>query len=134
VPAPLGTPPFFVRAGSAIAANVAEQHFAKPADERGFYVFPHKGTGSFVSSTFEDDGESFRYARGQFAVWNVAVGTTTDRIKVNVTRSGSFGSMPKQVRLIFPVSEQRKVEAANGRIVSEARSAEGRVVTLATGA
>lgn len=133
VPAPLGTPPFFVRAGSAIAANVAEQHFAKPADERGFYVFPPRGAGSFVSSTFEDDGESFGYQRGQFAMWNVAVDAAADRVKVNVTHNGSFGAMPKSLKLIFPVAEQRKIEA-NGRIASDVRAAEGRVVTLETGA
>ena len=33
VPAVWGRPPLFVRAGSALPANLAVQHFSKPADE-----------------------------------------------------------------------------------------------------
>ena len=36
LPAPWDRPPLLARADSAIPLNVAEQHFAKPADQRGF--------------------------------------------------------------------------------------------------
>src|SRR5271165_5221792 len=47
LPAPWDRPPLLAKEGCAIPLNVADQHFAKPADERGFAVFPKRNEGSF---------------------------------------------------------------------------------------
>src|SRR4029077_2347591 len=100
VEAPWGQPPFFVRAGSVLPVNLAEQHFSKPAGERGFEVFPTR-EGHFVRQCFEDDGETFAHARGQSAMWRIE----GDAMRLSLTRAGPFGTPPKAVKLILPPSE-----------------------------
>ncbi len=56
-PAPYDHPPLFAREGSVVALNIAEQHFAARADERGFAIFP-VAEGTFGADIFDDDGES----------------------------------------------------------------------------
>ena len=58
LPAPWDRPPLLVREGSVLPLNLAEQHFAQPADERGFAIFPALGCDEFSDEFFEDDGES----------------------------------------------------------------------------
>lgn len=130
VPAEWGRPPLFARAGGAIAANFAEQHFAKSADQRAFYVFAPRGQGSFETSSFEDDGETDGYKRGQFATWTVGVDATATEVHVGATRSGLFSAAPKEVMLAFPASERRPIRAKAGRIAGAAQTGNGRVVTV----
>jgi alpha-glucosidase len=51
-------PVAFAIEGCAIPVNVAEQHFACPADQRAVMVFPPVGEGAFRDRFFEDDGEA----------------------------------------------------------------------------
>lgn len=131
VPAVWGRPPLFARAGGVIAANVAEQHFAKPADERGFYIFPLRGDGAAEAISFEDDGETFACERGHFAEWRISMRSTPSALDISVSRTGAFGAMPKQVKLIFPAGERRSIALAAGRGVADAVAGEGRIVTVA---
>lgn len=129
VPAEPGKPPFFVRAGSVIALNLASQQFAKPADERGFLIVPPQ-TGRSETTCFEDDGETFAFASGRFALWTVGVDAGT-ALRLSVRRSGTFGEAPKSVKLILPAGERRAVTLSEGRLVSDAMSADGRVLDVA---
>ncbi len=130
VPAVWGRPPLFARAGSVIAANLAEQHFATRADERGLYIFPLRGSGAFQGRCFEDDGETLASVRGHFAEWTVGVESTAAGVRVSASRAGAFGVMPAELKLIFPASERRQIALATGRVAGDAESAEGRIITV----
>ncbi len=106
VPAPWGRPPFFVRAGSVIAINIAEQHFARPADARAFEVFPLPDDAGFAGELFEDDGETFGYRRNVCAHWSIRA--TTQGLRLSIVRDPTM-SVPSQVSLIFPGAEQRPI-------------------------
>ncbi|MBI1211246.1 MAG: alpha-glucosidase [Alphaproteobacteria bacterium] len=129
VPAVWGKPPFFARAGSIIPANFAEQHFARSADERGFFIFP-RVAGHSDATCFEDDGETFAFVSGRFAQWSVLVEADA-ALRIGVSRSGSFGATPKTVKLVLPVSERRSVTLLNARLVHDVASPEGRVLEVA---
>jgi alpha-glucosidase len=128
VPAEWGRPPFFVRAGSALPVNLAEQHFAKPADERGFQIFPLRA-GWVEATTFEDDGVSF-VRTGQFATWTIAAETSPTALRLAVSRRGAYGETPDEVRLILPAPETRSVEVQPGALVSDSIENDGRVITI----
>ena len=96
--APYDRPPLFVREGSVIALNVAEQHFSARADTRGFGVFALR-EGSFVAEVFDDDGES-DVANGPPS-WRVEVTCTPTDVTV-VIRGGAAD-------IILPATETRRV-------------------------
>lgn len=125
VPAPWGQPPFFARAGSIIPLNVAEQHFAKPADERGFYLFPLR-EGRTEATCFEDDGETFAFQRGEFAEWFVTM-EAGESLHLSVARTGAA---PKSVKLLLPTSETRTVTLAAGTISGDTISATARILEV----
>jgi alpha-glucosidase len=116
--APWGKPPVFARAGSAIPINLAEQHFAKPAHELGFQVFPSTGAGVFETTAFEDDGETFAYKRGSFGEWKIRVETTAKAVLVTVTTSRKCRPQ-ERVRIILPAAEKREVRMTSGSIPIE---------------
>jgi alpha-glucosidase len=131
MPVAWGRPPLFARAGSVIAANFAEQHFAKPADERGFYVFPPRGAGSATSASFDDDGETFGYLHGRFVNWTVAVDATEGALDLRVAWGGAWGQRPAHVKIVLPRGERRAVRTKTGKIVADETGEAGRVVTMA---
>jgi alpha-glucosidase len=129
VPAEWGRPPLFARAGSIVPLNLAEQHFARPADERGFALFPLRH-GISEATSFEDDGETFAYASGQSARWTVRIEADA-ALRLTVTRGGSFGAVPKSVKLILPLGERRTVSLTTGRVASDHVSDGARVIEVA---
>jgi alpha-glucosidase len=115
VPAEWGRPPLFVRAGSVLPVNVAEQHFARAADERGFEIFPAVDGVPFEATFFEDDGVSFAGQRGA-ARWHVRVAPTGVRLRV----SGSLpDGLPRTAVVILPGSDGRPVACDGGRVVGD---------------
>ena len=81
-PAPWDHPPLFGRAGTAIPLNLAEQHFARPALERGLMIFPPAGDGCWSGDVFDDDGETFAYRAGGAVGWAYDVVCGLDAIEV----------------------------------------------------
>jgi alpha-glucosidase len=114
VPAPWGQPPFFVRARSVLPVNLAEQHFAKPADERGFEVYPAGEHGEFAGGTLEDDGISFNDQRNEHALWTVRAGPQDLHLRC----TGPIANKTAQVTLIFPRMEQKAI-VCNARQISD---------------
>jgi alpha-glucosidase len=93
-PAPFRRPPLFARAGSIVALNIAEQHFAERADTRTFAIFP-LATGSFEADIFDDDGEQ---ADGGHRLWRVRVTCTETEIEV---------AADAEAEIILPAGERR---------------------------
>lgn len=114
VPAAWGQPPFFVRAGRALPVNLAEQHFARPADEQGFEVFP-RADGGFAGEAFDDDGISFAYRSQGHVMWRVQADPPGHQLKMErpIAAQG-------QVTLIYPSNEPRSITCETARIVGDA--------------
>ena len=130
LPAPWDRPPLLVREGSALPLNLAEQHFAQPADQRGFALFPPRGDGEFKDTFFEDDGESEQYRSGQFGQWKITVKSTSSSLDVSVTHLGMYPPVNDEVTLLLPKQETRSLEAESATILSDLLSRDWREITL----
>jgi alpha-glucosidase len=119
VEAPMDRTPLFAREGSAIAVNLAPQHLAQRADERGFEIFPHRGRGHFEYECFEDDGESSGYREGRCWTWRLDVDSDSEGISIQIDRRGTGFDDQAETRLLFPRSEKRRINFSSGRIVSD---------------
>ncbi len=108
-------PPLFAREGSAIPLNLAEQHFNQPADQRGFWIFPPKRSGSFTADCFEDDGESEDYRQGVSASWRLSVAAEAERIEISVAKAGPW----ERLLLLLPANETRAVSLVGATIESD---------------
>jgi alpha-glucosidase len=101
-------PPLLARAGSLIAANLARQSFDSRDDRRGFYLLPLFGTGSFMATSFEDDGKSYAYKGGSFCEWCFEVRRSAKTIRVHVSRTGKLARCWSSW-LLLPRTESRAV-------------------------
>ena len=131
LPAPWNHPPLLVRAGSAIPLNLAEQHFAEPADERGFALFPPLGTGEFRDEFFEDDGESEGYRNGNYGLWHIEVSAEASSLAISVKCSGVFPPTSNMLTLLLPKQEARSLQISAARIVDDRVGTDWREVRLA---
>ncbi|HEX4180242.1 MAG TPA: glycoside hydrolase family 31 protein [Caulobacteraceae bacterium] len=120
LPAPWDRPPLLAREGGAIPVNLAEQHFARPADARGFWMFPHQGEGAFTAVSYEDDGET---RDGPDGAWRLEVRSDARTIRVTVERRGTVPD--GALTLIFPASEDRAI-SVRGHEAREDRLSDGR--------
>jgi len=119
LPAPFERPPLLARAGSAIALNLAEQHFNRPADERGFAVFPDRSGRGFVADCFEDDGESEGYREGQWGLWQLRIDDDTTGLTLGIARQGDRPPSASKLTILLPRQENRPVRTSGATIVSD---------------
>lgn len=127
--APFDRPPLLAREGSAIPLNVADQHFNKPVDQRGFAVFPHKLAGEFTATCFEDDGKSEAYRQGGFGQWKLTVTATETALSIDIGKEGAVPPWQDHLVISLPTQEKRPLSVPNGRITSdEILSSERRIV------
>jgi alpha-glucosidase len=131
VEAPMDRTPLFAHEGSAIAVNLAPQHFAQRADERGFEIFPHRGRGHFEYECFEDDGESNGYRQGRRWSWRLDVDSDSERISIQIDRRGTGFDDQAETRLLFPRNEMRPVNFSSGRILSDSVQGMNRDIRVA---
>ena len=118
LPAVGDRPPLLARAGSAIAVNVAEQHFNRPAHQQGFMVFPHQAGGSFTTEFFDDDGVSHAYKNGQSSLWKIHVQSQASVLEIAVGCSG-VQLASDIVVLLLPQHETRRL-ATDAIVISDA--------------
>lgn len=131
LPAPWDRPPLLVREGSILPLNLAEQHFARPADERGFAVFPQVADSVIEDAFFEDDGESQDYRSGGAGEWKVRVVADAAELRVQIAVSGKVAVPAEGIRILLPRQECRAVRAVSGAIVRDVVTSEWREVRLA---
>jgi alpha-glucosidase len=122
LPAPWDRPPLLAKADSVIPMNVAEQHFAKPADQRGFYLFPSRDDSQFEYECFEDDGESEAYREGKYWTWHLQILGSRSDLSVKIERCGNGSPQPGQTILFLPRQEIRPIDLQGGSIVSDSFS------------
>ncbi len=133
LPAPLdGPPPLLARAGSAIALNVAEAHFASSDDRRGFHVFPLE-QGRFEVTCFEDDGASQAWRDGAAFHWRLDIDCSADAIAIAIHRDGRFADPEVDLAVILPASERRVVNFTGASVRADQPAAAGRQITVRVG-
>lgn len=116
--APWAYPPLVVKAGAIIPRNVVKQHFNARAEERGFALFPPK-RGSFSDEFFEDDGLSEGYRESRYGLWAVAMECDPATIAIAIKATGAEPPKDRQMTLLLPLPEQRKVTVKSGKIISD---------------
>jgi alpha-glucosidase len=117
--APWDRPPLLAREGCAIPLNVSEQHFSRPADQRGFCIFPHRGEGRFTQECFEDDGETEGHRQGRYWIWRLTITALRSEITVEIERHGEGCSGAAQVPLLFTRQETRRIAVHGGSIIAD---------------
>ena len=113
-----------------IPLNLAEQHFPKPADERGFAIFPHGGTGEFCDEFFEDDGESEAYRSQEYGLWKIKVCSDATSVDISITRTGAFLQENDTVALLLPRHETRSVRISTARTLNDRVGIDWREIQL----
>jgi alpha-glucosidase len=130
LPAPWDRPPLLAKADSVIPMNVAEQHFAKPADQRGFYLFPSRNDSQFQYECFEDDGESEAYRDGKYWTWRLQILGSRSDLSVKIERRGDGSPQPGQTILFLPRQEMRPIHLQGGSVVSDSFSGAQREIRI----
>jgi alpha-glucosidase len=130
LPAPWDRPPLLAREGCAIPLNAAEQHFSRPADQRTFYIFPHRAKGELTSACFEDDGETESYRQGNYWIWRLKVTASLSELFVRIEREGVGYPKTDQVSLLFPRQEARRIEIHGGSLTADASGATHREILV----
>jgi len=117
VPAPLEYIPLFVPDGGMIPTGKLMRHVGEKTDDvRRVYVFPHpmEGVGEFV--LIEDDGVSLAYRDGMYTCLRLRVGAFSSHIVVGIASvQGTYKLPYNHIEFVFPHSEERRLEVANGR-------------------
>ncbi|KXV16869.1 alpha-glucosidase [Caballeronia megalochromosomata] len=124
LPAPHDRPVMLIREGHVIALNIAEQHFARPADERAFIALPCAGVGIARGECIEDDGDSEAWRDGMQGRWSVVIESDAQRLRIAIEWHGEMPRVQNHVRVSVPATDTRSVICATGELTGE-RIADG---------
>jgi alpha-glucosidase len=116
LPAPLHQPVMLLREGHAIPLNLAEQHFDRRADRRGFLLAPVAGVGVVRGRCVEDDGVSEDWRAGRQGHWQLAAHCDADRIALSVDFEGDTQWRASSIDILLPAAETRAPVATRGRL------------------
>ncbi len=130
LPAPFDQPIMLIREGGVIALNVADQHFASPADERAFMVAPFKTEGVAQGGSVEDDGETEAWRSGKQGRWDIRLESTRRNLVLSVTRLGHMPGRQNQLQILIPRSETRPVVFQNVALISDNAAGPWRSLTV----
>ena len=119
LPAPWDRPPLLAKAGCVIPLNLADQHFSKPADQRGFLLFPLRDEGQFECQCFEDDGFSESYRDGKYWNWRLQVSASRSNLSVKIERGGEADPKVKETIFLLPRQELRPIDLQGGWLLSD---------------
>jgi alpha-glucosidase len=126
LPAPFERPVMLIREGHVIPLNIAEQHFARPADERAFIALPCAGAGVARGECIEDDGET----NGAQGRWRVSIESDTKTLRVSIEQHGTMPRAQRDVRVSVPASDARAVTCVHGELIGEQNAGGWRHLTL----
>ena len=118
LPAPWDRPVMLIREGGVIALNVAEQHFDRRADRRGFLVVPPGGVGEAAGGCIEDDGETEAWRHGERGRWSVRAISDAQTITLYVLRQGRMPVPADTIEIFLPADEARQVQTPQARVVA----------------
>jgi alpha-glucosidase len=117
--APLGEPPLYVRANTAVPMGPGMNHTGEgAADPLTLLLYPAEGANE--SALYEDAGDGFAYENGEYARRSISCEESGGRITVRLTeREGSFSPEREELRL-----ELRGFGSAPASVVVNDESAE----------
>ncbi|CAJ0862661.1 glycoside hydrolase family 31 protein [Ralstonia flatus] len=117
LPSPWDQPVMLIREGGVIAMNVAEQHFDRRADQRGFLVVPMQGVGETAGGSVEDDGETEAWRNGEQGRWSVRAVSDAQSITLHVSREGKMPTPADTVEIHLPAGDARPVQTPHARVL-----------------
>jgi alpha-glucosidase len=117
LPAPNDRPVMLIREGAVIPLNIAEQHFARLADERAFVALPRAVAGTAYGECVEDDGETEAWRTGAQGRWIVAIESDAGTLRIDVRREGVMPRRQDRVRVSIPASDGRAVSCIHGSLI-----------------
>ncbi|SAK66324.1 alpha-glucosidase [Caballeronia temeraria] len=118
-PAPHDRPVMLIREGHVIPLNIAEQHFARPADERAFIALPCAGVGVARGECIEDDGESEAWRGGAQGRWNVVIESDAQSLRITIERHGAMPRLQDDVCVSVPASDMRHAICTTGNLIDD---------------
>ncbi|SPB16734.1 glycoside hydrolase [Caballeronia novacaledonica] len=124
LPAPHDRPVMLIREGHVIPLNIAEQHFARPADERAFIALPCAGAGVARGECIEDDGHSEAWRDGVQGKWRIVIESDARCLRIAIERDGQMPRVQNEVRVSVPAADARSVTCTTGELTGE-RIADG---------
>jgi alpha-glucosidase len=119
LPAPWEQPVMLIREGGVIALNVAEQHFDRRADQRGFMIVPIVGIGETSGGCIEDDGETEAWRDGWQGRWQVRAVSDQQSVTLIVSREGRVPEDTHTVELFLPASEARALHVSGAQVLQK---------------
>ncbi len=130
LPAPFEEPVMLLREGCAMPLNVAEQYFARPADERAFMAVPYAGAGVARGGCVEDDGETEAWRDGAQGRWQIAIASDATTLRISVERTGTMPREQNHVQIQIPASDTRTVMSTNAAVTDDSLTDGWRRLTL----
>ena len=101
--------PLFVKEGSVIPLTTPGKNTQETPTCMELRCYPPTGTGESRYELFDDDGESWGYRTGQYALLQIEMRTDTEQIMLHVKQSGDYPLPYRQITFWFPETEQRQV-------------------------
>lgn len=111
VEANLGTFPLFIKEGAIIPINSTDSYTfeTKDEDKRAFVIYASEVTSKSEFTSFEDDGLTQSYKKGNCAKITVKVETKDDSIEVVIEKNGDKAFIQDDYEIIVIDSKNRKV-------------------------
>jgi len=110
VDAPLSQIPYFLREGGFLPMQTVQQYVGeKPITETEMLIYPKDGSSYTL---YEDDGLSYAYEKGAFALTKLTCQTTDDIWKILVKREQSGFKPPRQDYLFTVISTRPPVKVS----------------------
>ncbi|MBA3610354.1 MAG: DUF5110 domain-containing protein, partial [Rubrobacter sp.] len=112
--APLGQPPIYIKANTAIPMSPDRNHTGEATDHLTLLLYPAEGTAE--STLYEDAGNGFDYKSGQYARREVICEVRDGAIAVRLeAREGSFTPERQSVHVkLMAVNTRPESVTANG--------------------
>lgn len=131
LPAPWDQPVLLIREGSVVPLNVAEQHFARPADRRAFIVVAPQGECELEGSCIEDDGVSEDWRNGAWGSWQLGASGDADVLRLRLSAQGRMPVRAGEIDLLLPAYEKRRVDIDGAQLLADVRVNGWRQLTVA---
>ena len=109
---PLKQIPYFLHAGGFLPMQAVQQYVGeKPITETEMLIYP---AGESSYTLYEDDGASYEYEKGVYALTKYTCQATTDAWKILVSREKSSFKPPRQNYLFKVISQRPPVGVSVG--------------------
>ena len=119
VAAPLDRCPLFVKEGGIIPLTTTGRNTQETPTHLELRCYPSKGIGESTYELFDDDGQSWAYRTGQYALLQIQMRSDETQIMLHVEQSGDYPLPYQQIAFRFPETEQRPV-IVNDNAISHA--------------